>query len=498
MLDHHTLDIKPHAGRQRQRQQQAEFAIFPQGTNVQSFGRNEVAPEGFHFDVLQASQSVKIQLSASANPELSSTRGNSVLSKPYLVLWIAAWLAFNMWFFVDRVWAPPVDIHFSDLYPRWYGSHELLLHGRDPYGPEVTRDIQIWNYGRALQPGEPRDECRFNYPLYIVFLFAPTVGLSFSKVVTLFRWMLPTLACITVLLWVSMLRWRCSKPILGSLVLVSFGSFPVLESVYLQQPALIATFFLAAAGAALTAGRLRLAGLLLAFSTIKPQLAILLVPWLMLWAVYDWRSRKNLVWSFGAAMALLFGASQIVNPGWFGEFLVQVAVYRRFIGNVSVLNVLLGQQIGNLAAVGLVLGLALVTWALRGEAAGCMGFNLAVCMILVATVLIIPTLFPTSQVLLQPAIFFLLMNFRVLWAKGKFRRLAYVASLSLLAWPLLASSVFALASLLVPLSSLRRLWLIPLSTVPLAPVALAVMFAILMPEIKKATGETSNTRASAT
>ena len=428
---------------------------------------------------------MKIQRSASVNPALPNVQVNSGFKKQRLVLCIAAVLAFNMWFFVDHMWAPPVDIHFSDLYPRWYGSRELLLHGRDPYGSGVTQDIQIWNYGRVLKPGEARDECRFNYPLYIVFLFAPTIGLSFAKVVALFRWILPALACITVLFWVLMLRWRCSKPILGALVLLSFGSFPVLESIYLQQPVLVASFLLAGAGATLTAGRLPLAGLLLACSTIKPQLSALVLPWLLLWAVSDWRSRKVFAGTFAVTIAVLLGGAQILRPGWLGEFLTDIAVYRRFIGHISLLNVLLGPQLGDFAAAALILALALVTWRWRRQPAGSRQFNLAVCMILVATVLIMPTLFPTSQMLLQPAVFFVLMNSRRLWTNGKFSRLVYVATLGLLAWPLLASTVMALASLAAPLSSIRRFWIVPLSTVPLTPLALAAILTLLVPEGKR-------------
>src|ERR1700727_2985905 len=32
--------------------------------------------------------------------------------------------------------------HFSDLFPRWLGARELLLNGRDPYSPEITKEIQ--------------------------------------------------------------------------------------------------------------------------------------------------------------------------------------------------------------------------------------------------------------------------------------------------------------------------------------------------------------------
>ena len=43
--------------------------------------------------------------------------------------------------------------NLSDLYPRWLGARELLLHGRDPYSAEVTRDIQAGYYGHPLEIG---------------------------------------------------------------------------------------------------------------------------------------------------------------------------------------------------------------------------------------------------------------------------------------------------------------------------------------------------------
>ena len=77
--------------------------------------------------------------------------------------------------------------NLSDLYPRWLGARELLLNHRDPYSDEVTGDIQRGVWGRTLDPknpNDPQDEMRFAYPLYVVFLLAPTVTLQFESVVT--------------------------------------------------------------------------------------------------------------------------------------------------------------------------------------------------------------------------------------------------------------------------------------------------------------------------
>src|ERR1700684_3195160 len=54
----------------------------------------------------------------------------------------------------------------GDLYPRWVGTRELLLHGRNPYSPEVSHEIQMAFYGYTIeQQYEPGmsvvDEQRF-------------------------------------------------------------------------------------------------------------------------------------------------------------------------------------------------------------------------------------------------------------------------------------------------------------------------------------------------
>ncbi len=402
------------------------------------------------------------------------------------ILLVATVMAFSMWFFVDRVWAPPVDIHFSDLYPRWYGSRELLLHGRDPYSPEVTQEIQVWAYGHALVPerdGIPKDEDRFAYPLYVAFVLAPIAGLPFATVQSVFRWILPMLAAMSVALWLAMLRWRCSRQILGALVVLSLFSFPVLQSIYIQQPVLLAAAFLAGSGAALAKGRLWLAGSLLALATIKPQLSVLLALWLLLWAFSDWRARRRLVWGFSVTMLVLVGSSELLLPGWIGEFVAGAIAYQRYTGNLSILALLLTRSGGTIASIGLVIAAGLVTWRLRHELAGSDSFNFAVCLVLVLTVTIAPTLYPTGQVVLLPAVFLVLQDARKIWAGGRASRLSYVAALCLIGWQWLGALACLLASFAIPLSLIRKVWIIPVSTLLLVPLALLVLFAIQSPKV---------------
>jgi len=399
------------------------------------------------------------------------------------LLFLSASLALCMWFYVDRIWGPQKQIHYSDLYPRWYGSQELLLHGKDPYGPEVSKEIQVWSYGRAVAPGEQKDEDRFAYPLYVAFLLAPTVTLPFPQVVRLFRWILPIAAFISVPLWVRMLRWKCDRSLLGSLTLLSFGSFQVLESIYLQNPVLLAATFLAGAGASLGAGRLALAGVLLALSTIKPQLGVLLAAWLVVWAASDWRRRKAFLWGFGITLALLIAGSELLLPKWIPEFLAGVLAYQHYTGNFSILRLFLGSLGGTVAALVLLLIFIRLAWTMRQKALDSREFAVVSCIALVVTVVTMPTLYPTNQVVLLPAIFFIVSEWKKLWRAGRALRLALFATSILIAWPWLGTLILMVARIYKPANAIRNLWLFPVSSILLVPISILIVFAMVAPVV---------------
>ena len=131
------------------------------------------------------------------------------------LLVVAICIAYSMLFFVDRVWALGKSLHSSDLYPRWYGTRELLLWGRDPYGSAISHEIQLWRYGHSLSTEHGRsqlnDENRFAYPLYIIFVLAPFVRLSFPETYQLLRVVLPLVSVATKLFWVRAIRWKCDQ-----------------------------------------------------------------------------------------------------------------------------------------------------------------------------------------------------------------------------------------------------------------------------------------------
>src|SRR5882757_8246391 len=140
--------------------------------------------------------------------------------------------------------------NLSDLYPRWLGARELLLHGRDPYSPEVTREIQEGFYGRVLDPArpeDPKDQEGFAYPPYVAFYLAPTIQLPFDVVRKGFFWLLVACSVAAVPLWLRVLGWRL--PCWGQVgaVILTIGSLPVMQALKLNQITLFVVFLIAAA-----------------------------------------------------------------------------------------------------------------------------------------------------------------------------------------------------------------------------------------------------------
>src|ERR1700733_7797775 len=92
----------------------------------------------------------------------------------------------------DKRWGEVHDgikTQMGDLYSPWTGTRELLLSHRNPYGADVSREIQSVFYGHAISQtyGDSSavvtNEQRFAYPVYVVFLLAPTVYADFAHVV---------------------------------------------------------------------------------------------------------------------------------------------------------------------------------------------------------------------------------------------------------------------------------------------------------------------------
>lgn len=389
-----------------------------------------------------------------------------------LVLAIVA--SASTWFYVDKILrAQQIEdaaMHgrprgnLSDLYPRWLGARELLQHGRNPYSAEITREIQQGYYGRPLDPArldDPKDQQGFAYPAYIVFLLAPTVGLPFDLVQSGFRWLLLGLAALSVLLWPRILQWR---PALGTTIIFivfMLGWLPMVQGIKLQQLSLLVAGLLAACAACLAGGWLLLAGGLLAFATIKPQLTWPLVLWLLLWAATEWRSRRRVIFAFGLVMLLLLGGAQLLLPGWLRMFVEGIRQYHQYTQNQSILVWMFGSIIGRILEVVSIFACAICVWRVRREPATSAAFGLASSLVLALTVVIVPMFAPYNQVLLAPAILALARSEGSGEPVLPAIRLARGIGGILLVWPWIATVGLSLAYVWITPALRQHFWPMP-------------------------------------
>lgn len=368
--------------------------------------------------------------------------------------------------------------NLSDLYPRWLGARELLLRGRDPYNAQITREIQQGYYGRVLdpnQPNDPKDQQAFAYPLYVVFILAPTVKLSFALVQSIFFWLLVALTAASVPLWMRVIGWRVTMVDQVLWCVLALGCFPAVQGLKLQQLTLLVAPLIALSLAAVVRGRLVWGGMLLAVATIKPQLVLPLAAWLFLWMLGDWRRRQRLLWSFlGSLVVLMLGAGLLL-PGWVGEFRAASTAYFQYTGGGrSVLDVLLTPVWGRVASAILVVVAFVLFWRVRA-AQDQADFHWSISMVMATTLMVIPMFSPYNQLLLLPAIMMIVRFRRRLWRKNAaLRFLTLLAGISIL-WPWFAAAALALALLFIPGATVQRAWAAPLYTSNVIPVAITAL-----------------------
>jgi len=382
---------------------------------------------------------------------------------PWLVLAASLLVAFGVWRWTRAVLVPSNTLQAqragtplgnnSDFYPRWLGARELLLHGRDPYSAEITRESQIGYYGRTIdphRPGEPRDLAAFAYPIPVVFLLAPTVSLPFETAQAIFRWVLLLSIAASVPLWMRAtgLCARWAYVVSGAVLAVS--SSPGISSFYRQNLSPLIILLLAGAAASAVRHRLTLAGFLLALATVKPQLSALFIIFFIIWAMARWSQRKRLVWSFSATMLGLLAASEALLPHWMREFFLAASAYEGYSGDTSILRVLFPVLVARLMSAALLLGFVVLCWKWRHAEPGSEPFAWALAWAGALPLVVIPKLSSYNHPLLIPALLVLIAERQRIWKAGLLARAFTKGAFACQLWQWGTASIFAAVAPFLP------------------------------------------------
>jgi hypothetical protein len=376
----------------------------------------------------------------------------------------------------------------ADFYPIWLTSRWGLLHHRDPYSPEMTQQIQIGLFGRALDAGNSaaaQDYRAFAYPAFVDMLLWPLALLPFFVVRTALVVILPVATALSIVFWLRAFRLRVSRVALVSLMLLTLSSYVVLEGLFAEQMGLLVGFLLAASLAALVDRRLFLAGSLLALTLIKPQMTLLVVAYLLLWSLAEWRVRWRFAGGFLFVTALLGVSSLLMWPRWIQEWLGVVFGYRQY-STPPLVWYLLGNQLGLrlgpfLIAAILVSAIALA-WRMRHASPTSGGFALTISLLLaLTTVTLLPGHAVYDHVALLPGVILIAWSWRGLAASSRlFRVVLGVTALALFWQWILAPVVIAMRTFVSDQVLVSAVLTLPIRAAGSIPFGVCALLGLMM------------------
>lgn len=215
----------------------------------------------------------------------------------------------------------------NDFLVHWVGTRSLILDGLNPYSDEVAVRIQTIAYGRPARPGE--HELRVAYPLYSAFVFFPFALISdFTMARAVWMTALEASLLLLTVFSLQLARWKVNPLMLGLLLIFSLFWYHGLRPLINGNAVILVALGLAGGFLALRNGADELAGVLFALTTIKPQVVVLVLAFVSIWAIANGRWRV-VGWMVGTVILLSVTAALFI-PDWILHNLREVIRYPEY------------------------------------------------------------------------------------------------------------------------------------------------------------------------
>ena len=251
-------------------------------------------------------------------------------------------------------------------------------------------------------------------------------------------------AIIGFLLWTRLFAPQLSKVWTIAGLLLSLTTYGTLEAIFAEQASVLVAALLAGMFFSLKKNHLKVAGILFALATLKPQLVLLLAFGLVCWTLGDWRNRNLFLRSALISFGVLLIASEVVLPGWIIQWWHTVHAYRGYT-LPPLAEYLLGPAIGRIISVFLVLGASLISLRFRRAEVGSSEFLLTFSLILCVTLIVFPSADAVyDHVLLIPVALLILQSPRELFPAKLIIRIVGTTGYAAIAWPWIAATLVVL------------------------------------------------------
>jgi hypothetical protein len=309
----------------------------------------------------------------------------------------------------------------NDFLVHWMGTRKFLLEGTSPYSDQTALAIQTMAYGRAAKEGE--HELRVAYPLYSIVLFAP-FALIPDFILARAIWM--TILELSLLgisfLCIRMCEWRPGMVTLAIFLIFSVLWYHGLRPLINGNAVILVTLFLAGGLFAMKNGQDELAGVLFAFCTIKPQLAVLFAAFVVIYGIRNQRW-KLVIWLVTTVVILVMAAC-LLMPNWIIQDLREVVRYPGYNPPGTLASALLAMMPGlgkrlPWAIAGVLGFILLIEWFLLRNGKDFKPFLWTGCLTLVISQWIGIQTDPGNFIILFPALVLCLSLLESRWRLGK-------------------------------------------------------------------------------
>jgi hypothetical protein len=213
----------------------------------------------------------------------------------------------------------------NDFLARWMGARYWLKEGISPYDPQVSLATQQMIYGHPADAAQGEDLNHFVYPLYSMLFFAPFGLMEFPLARALWMTGLEISTILLVFVSLQLTGWRTSAFKTVILVLFAVLWYHGIRTLILGQFAGVNALLIGLALLLIQQKQDVPAGILLALSTSKPQMAVLLVPFTLLWAFST--GRRGIISGLLITFGVLMLASFALIPNWFIAMIRQITEY---------------------------------------------------------------------------------------------------------------------------------------------------------------------------
>lgn len=213
----------------------------------------------------------------------------------------------------------------TDFLYRWLPTRLFFFEGYDSlYSPEVEYQVELVHHGHAHLADETPGI--FAYPFYTSFFFLP---FTLTNNFLLMRAVWTTFSALAhlalIMLTLRMIGFQPGRSIGSALFLFALFSAEFTQALIDGNPSSLAALFAFLALFAIRREQDRLAGVLLAFSTVKPQLVILFFLLVWLWAFS--KRRWEIIFTSAGTLLLLMGISFALQPSWLLGFITDIRTY---------------------------------------------------------------------------------------------------------------------------------------------------------------------------